>query len=236
MSASKRITAYQWVAIVVALAILATGVIGVAYDWATIRYGVLFAVGLACLVFGLFGDRITNIDLSIDKGAPSINITMDSELKPGVVAELNDTGLAGVAATYTFVHNQLADDEGSHKTKVLLQDQLIELVRRNAFNQPIDEAEVNRALTRGSPAERVLAYGFLLGYPDLATAERLEEGIARSKSGNEQYQALLVTQQRWANLSTQDQLRLGKAIEGADYLRDDPERKELAERIMGRKL
>ena len=228
--------AYRWVAIAIGVAILAAGVVGVAKDWATVRYGALLVVGLACLVFGLFGDRIRSVAVSVDKGVPSLDISMDRELQPSVVAELKDTGLAGVTATYTFVHNQLAEDPASHDTKVRLQDQLIDLVRLNAFNQPIDEVEVNRALTTGSPAERVLAYGYLLGDPELATADRLEEGIAHSKSGNEQYQALRVTQQRWANLSPQDQQRLTKAIEGASYLRDDSQRKSLAEQILGRKL
>lgn len=236
MSVSQQNKVFQWVAIAIAAAILAVGAIGVAKDWTTVRYSVLFVVGLVCLVFGLFGDRITNVVISMVKGVPSIDISMERELQPRVVADLKDTGLAGVAATYTFVHNQLAEDPESHATKVRLQDQLIDLVRSNAFNQPIDEAEVNRVLTTGSPAERALAYGYLLGNPDLATADRLEEGIARSKSGNEQYQALLVTQQRWATLSPQDQQRLREAIEGASHLRDETERKELAEQILGRKL
>jgi hypothetical protein len=220
-------TQMQWSVLIVGSAVLIAGVVGVARDWSTPGVTSTFITGGACLFLALLADKFRTVH--IKHGATEIDASLATE----TVNELNETGLFGVAATYSFVHNQLAEDRESRAVKIRLQDQLVDLMKVNAFAEPVDPARIDEVLRNGSPAERVLVFGRLRGDTTLATLPRLKAGLEASKSGNEQYQALLAADARWPALSPGERAELQRVIEGAPYLRDDRQRRVVAERLVG---
>jgi len=105
-------------------------------------------------------------------------------------------------------------------------------VNARAFAEPVDEAEVDRILTSGSPAARVLVFGLLQADPALATMDRLKGGILNSKSGNEQYQALVAVDKHWSAFTPEQQQQLKDWIQEAPYVSEDKDRRELAAKIL----
>jgi hypothetical protein len=105
-------------------------------------------------------------------------------------------------------------------------------VKKNAFNEKVDGAQVDQVLDSGSPAERVLVFGVLQARQDLATVDRLHHGISESQSGNEQYHALLATRMHWSNFPVADQKQLRAYIQAAPNIKDDPDRKKVADEIL----
>jgi hypothetical protein len=151
-----------------------------------------------------------------------------------VVKEIKATGLAGAAATYTFIHNQLAADPELGEVKVTLQDQVVGMVKANAFNDPVDVAEVDQVLASGSAAERVLVFGLLQADRTLVTTEALRRGILESKSGNEQYQAMLVVDRHWSTFTPAERRLLQDYVRTAPYVSEDDDRRRLAAEILAR--
>ena len=221
--------AIYWFAAAIGLAILVGGIIGAANDWPTPGLVIVFTAGVTCLLVALVADRLAMVDVAHDQDGRT---TVSFKLSPMVVDDINETGLPAAAAIYSFVHTQLADDPGSADVKVKLQDQVVKVVQQNAFNRPVGAAEIEQVLASGTQAERVLAFGLMQRDTTLATVPRLVQGIARSRSGNEQYHALLATKARWPALSTIERERLCGLIRAAPYLDDDDERRRLKAEIL----
>jgi hypothetical protein len=224
----------RWTAVGLAVVLFAAGMVGVGRGWAWQGLLVVFGAGLMCLLLALVAHRLIGVQVEHGNDGTKVAFVLDRAegLTPTVVRELQETGLTGVAATYAFVHNQLADDPGSTAVKIKLQDQLVAMVKANAFNEPIDANRVERALTTGSPAERVLAFGLLQSDPQLATVDLLRRGIEQSRSGNEQYHALLATLARWPTLPRPERDELRRSVREAPHIADDVERAERAERLL----
>ena len=219
-------TFQRWVVFACGAALLAVTAVGAARGWNSTGLWIPGILGLICLLLALIGDKITGIVFK--RGETTIQF----ELNTKVQADLKVTGLAGAAGIYAFVHNQLGNDRSSYDVKVKLQDQVVATVKTNAFSQPVDSHEVDKVLGSGSAAERVLVFGLLQADSDLATVERLHQGISKSKSGNEQYHALLATWEHWSNFSEAEQKQLREYVKTAKYINKDPDRKELADKIL----
>jgi hypothetical protein len=223
---SRRI--YRFVA-VLGLVVLAVGIIGAASGWPTPGLLIVAVAGVACLLVALVADRLATADVG---GHGNGRTTVRFELSPTVMADINETGLPAAAAIYSFLHTQLADDPGSLDVKVRLQGQVVSVVQQNAFNRPVGAAEIEQVLATGTQAERVLAFGLMQRDTTLATVPRLVQGIAFSKSGDEQYHALLATKARWPALSPVERSRLGDVITAAPYIDDDGDRRKLRDDIL----
>ena len=221
-------TIYRFVA-TLGLVVLVAGVIGAANEWPTPGLMIVFAAGVACLVVALVADRVAGVKVGFDGDGRT---TVHFELSPVLLDDINETGLPAAAAIYSFVHTQLADDPGSLDVKVKLQDEVVKVVQQNAFNRPVGAAEIEQVLATGTQAERVLAFGLMQRDTTLATVPRLVQGIAFSKSANEQYHALLATKARWPALTPAEQQRLADVIITAPYVDDDWDRRELKAEIL----
>ena len=169
--------------------------------------------------------------MTVKRGETTIGFTLDAKLDVKVREDVTVTGLTGAAGIYSFVHYQLADPKLS-SVKVQLQDQIVKMVREKSFSQHVDPKSVDEILNSGSPAVRVLVFGLLQADGGLATVERLHQGISNSKSGNEQYHALLATQMHWSKFSQADKGKLRGYVGAAPYINDDRDRKGLAKEIL----
>jgi hypothetical protein len=219
-------TLLRWAVFACGAALLAVTAVGATRGWNSTGLWILGILGVICLLMALIGDKITGIVFKRGK------TTIQFKLATKVQADLKVTGLAGAAGIYSFVHNQLGNDPSSYDVKVKLQDQVVATVKTNAFNQPVDSDEVDKVLGSGSAAERVLVFGLLQADRDLATVERLHQGISKSKSGNEQYHALRATSEHWSTFSEADQKQLREYVRTAPYINEDPDRKKLADKIL----
>lgn len=224
----------HWAVAGCGVALLAAGVVGAARSWASRGLMTIFAAGLICLLLALVAHRLEEVRVEHGSDGTKIGFTLSrmDDLSPAVVGELKETGLTGAAATYAFVHNQLADDPASTEVKVRLQDKLVALVKENAFAEPINAERVEQVLISGSPAERVLAFGLLQSDPQMATVDLLRKGIEQSRSGNEQYHALLATRARWPTLSGAERDQLRRSIREAPYIAEDLDRAEIARDLL----
>jgi hypothetical protein len=219
----------HWAVFGAGIALLAVAATGVARSWDGKGVGILTAAGLICLLLALVAHRLTGVTVDHGKEGTKIGFALATT----VVAEIKATGLAGAAATYSFIHHQLAADPGMSEVKIQLQDEVVRMVQANAFARPVDAAEVDRVLASGSAAERVLVFGLLQSDHSLITIERLRRGITRSRSGNEQYQALLATSSAWSGLTAEERDLLRADVRSAAHIAEDPDRAELAEQILG---
>jgi hypothetical protein len=220
----------HWAVFACGVALLAVGAVGAARGWTSTGLGFIFGVGLVCMLLALVAHRLTGV--KIDRGGGHTKIGF--ELNPTVLQEIKETGLAAAAGVYSFIHNQLAEDPDLNDVKVRLQDQVVQMVKEKAFNEPVKVAEVDEVLESGSAAERVLVFGLLQGDRDLATVARLEKGILHSKSGNEQYHALLAARAHWGAYSAAEQEQLRNYIRDAPFINDDPDRAAVAADLLGR--
>ena len=216
----------RWGVLICGVALLAVTAVGAARGWKSGGLEIIAPVGVVCLLLALIGDKIREIVFKYGKASVQL------KLNDVVESEVKVTGLAGMAGIYSFVHNQLGNDPVSYDVKVRLQDELVATVKENAFDRPVDAAEVDKVLTSGSAAERVLVFGLLQADRDLATVARLEQGISKSKSGNEQYHALLATQAHWGAFPKAEKEQLRGYIEKAPYINADKDRRELAQQIL----
>jgi hypothetical protein len=210
-----------------AVALLVVGVIGAAKEWPTAGVVVIFLVAVVLIIFTAVHPRLGTIDLGATKEGVSMKMTLDQK----VMDELERAGINAVAATYRFVHDQLADDPESKKAKIDLQDALVKVAQDNAFQHPVDAAEVKNLILTGSIAERVISFGLLTTHPQFATRDLLVQGVRDSASGNEQFHALKATAAAWNLMSAEDQAALLDAIEKAPYLTEDSDRRKIAEKI-----
>lgn len=209
------------------LGLVAALVAGVSADWSKTGLGLLLVGALLCFLVSLEGHRLAQI---------AFGKRVDIRLTQDLDAEVADTTFGNVAATYAFVHNQLGRDGRAQKLKIELQDRLVEIARENAFTSKVDAGAARKAITEGTPAERVLAFGLLVGDTSLATVDLLVHGLRNSRSGNEQYHALLATEAAWPKLNDGEKDTLRTAIRESSYIRGDPDRREVAERLLGEPL
>jgi hypothetical protein len=215
------------VTLLVLAALLVVGLVGAARDWNAVGLGFIFGALAVCFLVALTHERMGGYKLGFSGKGVQLDVTLEKEVR----SEIAQTGLAGLSATYAFVHNQLAEDKTSQGIKVKLQDQLVKIAQDNAFTKPLSAEEIEQAVKEGSPGERVLAFGLLTSNPDLATAEALLEGINHSKSGNEQYHAMKAAEKGWQRLAPADRKAIRDAIDRSPWIAGDPDRQETADSI-----
>lgn len=217
----------RWTILAVGVVVIAGGVWSVQGAWPWPGPGAILATGLACLLLAVTADRITSIKVDAKNKAVSIGLALAEDARK----EITQLGLPGLAATYAFVHHQLANDPASLDLKIRLQDQLVDIARANSLSEPVTAAEIATAITSGPPAKRVLAFGILEGNPHLATCDLLTQGISGSLSGNEQYHALLASEAAWPSLTPECRRALRKSIDTSAHIPQDSDRAAVAARI-----
>jgi len=147
----------RWAIFGCGAALFAAAVVGAWQEWASTGLWILVIAGGICLLIAFTADRLTGID--VDYAEKKIGVKLNALVR----GDLKVTGLSGAAGIYSFVHNQLGNDPHLSKVKIKLQDDVVKMVKDNAFSQPVDGKEVDRVLSSGSPAERVLVFGLLEG-------------------------------------------------------------------------
>lgn len=216
----------QIIAIAIGVALVIAAIAGLSASWPL--PGVFIVLGFAVLfvVVALESHRIGGVSAAPD-GTLELSFVQDLPTPPAT------SEFEKVAQTYAFVHNALGTEPDVRDVKVRLQDELVDLARTHSFATPVGPERIDQILASGSQAERVLVFGVLQGNLRLATRARLEEGILRSATANEQFHALRATEAAWDHLGPEDRAALTKAIEDAPHWRDDPDRVAVVERVLG---
>jgi hypothetical protein len=205
-----------------------TGIVGIVAAWATAAWLVLLGVCLACVLLFVVSPRMREGTVKISfKG-----ITLGTKLAPDVVAEVELSGFDAAAATYTFIHAQMADDPKTQRIKTTLQDELVAVAKRLAAEGKIKQDEIAAAIKDGIPAARPLAFGVLVVQPQWATVDLLVQGITTSRSGNEQYHALRAAIAAWKILTPDARKTLQEKTRTAPWIKDDNDRRKEAEKLL----
>lgn len=186
-------------------------------------------LGAFIVLMALFYDRVMTFGFS--HGTTSITAELSKVVGLVVAQELDETGIARRVDAYAFVHETLGTDRAYRDAKVKLQDTLVEDVRARSFAVLPDRDAVSK-LASGSPAERVLALGFLRGNATLVTIEALKSSICGSLSGNEQYHALVAARDSWAQFDAADRAALLEIVRTRPYADEDPDRDAVAAEIL----
>jgi hypothetical protein len=145
---------------------------------------------------------------------------------------LEETGLARDLETYSFVYRELTDPALLPVRKELL-DKVIARASGVAMSRKFDPHEVRALFTAGSPVMRVLVLGLMEGDPSLVDADVLRSAISDSRTGNEQYHGLKLLERVWCRLPSEKRTEFIGVIGSDRYIPLDPDRQQLATRIVG---
>lgn len=116
--------------------------------------------------------------------------------------------------------------------KAHLQDLLVERAAAAARREKFDASEVRTLFRNAAPTMRVLALGLMQGDPSLADGPTIVDAIANSRSANEQYQGLRLTEQCWPRLTPSFREAVRAAIEASPEIKTGESRRALAEKIL----
>jgi hypothetical protein len=186
--------------------------------------------GVVLLVLALFFHRLEEVKWQF--AGNTFRAKLAAVAGPDLVRELETAGLADDISAYTFIHETLGETEAYKAAKIRLQDTLVYKVKdAGLVNRPSKEEIMT--LLSGSPAERVLALGFVYSDPRLQTVEVLEGSILRPRSGNEQYHAMKIAKSRVSDFSSSDRSLLVEFVRDRPYQgRDTSNRDVLAQQII----
>jgi hypothetical protein len=150
---------------------------------------------------------------------------------PKAARILDRTDLAWYAQSYSFIHEELGA-EAYRAAKMHLQDLLVERAAAVARREKFDASEVRTLFRNAAPTMRVLALGLMQGDPSLADGPSIVDAIANSRSANEQYQGLRLTEECWPRLTSAYREAVRAAIEASPQIKTGSSRQALAEKIL----
>ena len=186
--------------------------------------------GALLLVTPLIVDRLEA--LTIGRGGVALRLTSQiAEVAPKSAGILEQNNLTTELETYAYVYSKL--EQPAHRdARVTLLDGILADVTATARSRKYDPAEVKLLFTDGTPVMRMLALALMEGDPRLLDHEALRSAVLGSRSGNEQYHGLLLAQANWSRLPAALRAELLWAMRHDAYIQQDPDRKEIADRIM----
>jgi hypothetical protein len=223
-----------WTAIVATagLAALAVAAYELTTDDAEAAAAALVPVGALLLLSPLLLPRFERLKVT----ASGVELTLVREIArhdaPVTAALIQQSGLAPHVDAYATAHDEL-DDDHYKAARIHLQDRIIARAAATARRQKFDAGEVRALFADGSPTIRVLILGLMEGDPSLADADTIASAIRDSRSGNEQYHALRLAQLRWLRLTEDERAQLAKVIGEDPFVRDDTDRRRVAEQLVG---
>jgi hypothetical protein len=144
---------------------------------------------------------------------------------------LQRTDLAGFADAYALIHEELRDPAYT-AARVHLQDLLVNRSAGVARREKFDDVEVRKLFRDGAPMMRVLALGLMRGDLALADGSTVLAAITDSRTGNEQYQGLLLALDLWRRLPAPDRRAVHAAVAGNPDIAADPDRRHAADRLL----
>jgi hypothetical protein len=181
---------------VAGLVLLAAAAIDLTVDDAGSQTMILVVAGVLLVVVPLVRDRLA----PVSPGTSGLRFELSREIADrgaGATARLIDhsaSGLAIAAETYGRVHatKVVGDDATARAIRARLTDDLVDEASASARVHKYDADEVRQLFRDGSPVVRVLVLGLMLGDSSLASVDTLRSAISESRSGNEQYQGLVL--------------------------------------------
>ncbi|MFI9643744.1 hypothetical protein ACIG87_27430 [Micromonospora sp. NPDC051925] len=188
----------------------------------------IIAAGALLFVSPLVVDRLSEVAIGLD--GVSLGLAADlAQIAPQAAQILGDSRLMSLADSYAIVREEFRGEE-NRAVRVVLQDLLVERAASLATYRKFDPSEVRRLFAEGAPVVRVLALGLMRGDPSLADAETIRAAITASRSGNEQFQGLLLAEAGWNRLSSADRSTLLAALDETQ-IKAGSDRSAIADRI-----
>jgi hypothetical protein len=186
--------------------------------------------GALLLVTPLIVDKLEA--LTIGTGGVALRLTSQiAEVAPKSAGILEQNNLTTELETYAYVYSKLSNP--AHRdARVELLDGILADVTATARSRKYDPAEVKLLFSEGTPVMRMLALALMEGDPRLLGHEALLSAVRSSRSGNEQYHGLLLAQANWSGLPAALRAELLFALRHDAYIQHDPDRREIADRIM----
>jgi len=225
----------KWLLGAVGLALLAAGTVRAILAGGQPGIITLIAAGGVLVLSPFVIDRLE----SVSAGTGTVEVRFSQQVielgAPRTGKVLAQTGLAALADSYAFAHQELPPDMFPD-ARVYLQDLLVNRSVGTAQARKLDAREVRTMLREGSPVMRVLAVGLMIGDTSLADGASVAGAIAASRSANEQYHGLCLARQCWPGLGKSDRQLIRAAVENAveeGAIPPDTDRRPLAEALLG---
>jgi hypothetical protein len=147
--------------------------------------------------------------------------------------ELED--LRSQADAIATPYERLRADKASSRARTAEMERHIATARAAARRGGHGRRDVAALFSSGSDGERIYALGLMQGKHSLTSSDAIVDGILRSRSAFEQYQALLLAQRAWKSLRRRDQQRVLEAInlemQSGGHIEQGSDRYELARAI-----
>jgi hypothetical protein len=132
-------------------------------------------------------------------------------------------------------YEQLRADKETGRERTAEMERQMARARADARRGGHDRGDVAALFSSGSDGERIYALGLMQGRHSLTSSDAIVDGILRSRSAFEQYQALLLAQRAWRSLKRQEQQRVLEAINAemqpGRHIQHGTDRYELARAI-----
>jgi len=186
-------------------------------------------IGTALVLAAAFFDRLTGLKI----GATSLEVTIRELGAPRAAQLLGRADISGMVSAYAFVRSELGTSSGTGPLKVLLQDRIVALASALAMQEKFRAAEVRKIFADGSPIVRMIALGLMRGDQSLADGATVVDAVTSSRTGNEQYQGLLLAEQTWRKLSAGERDAVLHAVDEDPRIAADSDRAIVAARLRG---
>jgi len=233
-------------AIILGVAVLGSGAVGVFVSTNSVGTAALIAAGLVLVAFGMFGSRIQSIEgaglkLQLQERAATLleaAVDADNAGRHEAAEQLRDqaeqllSAAKGVASQYERVRTlEPASAERTANLEALLQH------ARAMAELAAGPGDVDRLFRTGTEGNRISALAIIQAKPSLADVALINDAVATPRSAFEQYQALRAAEAAAARGLSEDNARslrttVGKALFGGDLGAVDSDRCRVAERVL----
>jgi hypothetical protein len=168
----------------------------------------LIAAGWILEETGYASDVLLQVGSTLLLVAPLLSIERQLSRVTDELADLRKR-TQGIALTY----EQLRVDETSGPSRSAKMTRVIREARAEARHGGHSKNEVAELFAKGSSGERITALGLMQGDIALTSVDAIVDGIQRSRSAFEQYEALKLAVEAWDTLSETNRGRVIAAVE-----------------------
>ncbi|MDI1462744.1 hypothetical protein QEZ54_17350 [Catellatospora sp. KI3] len=191
---------------------------------------VLVLAGMLLIIAPFVIDRLERVSVSGSGFEFGLSRDVAQQGAPKMAAIIDRSELARLAEAYGVLREALPDPTYTN-ARTYVQDVLLRRAATISEREKFDAGEIRALFANGTPVMRVMVLGLMAGDPSLADAASLAEGIARSATRTEQYEALRLAHRFWDRFTRPEQAMLRSAAQGTPMSKDS-RRHEMAAKIL----
>jgi|SRR5579875_1633310 len=219
-----------WLLGVAGLALLAAGVVRIIATATGAGLVTVVVAGGVLLVSPFIISRVERLSVSTSGLDLQLARDMADLGAPKAAQILDNTDLAKFAESYAFVHTEL-EDRQYYRTKVHLQDLLVERAAALSSSEKFDAKEVRKLFANSPPTMRVLVLGLMQGDCSLADGPTVLSAVSDPRSKNEQYQGLQLAKLCLRRLTNHDRAALKYIIDTDPGIKEGTSRRRVADEV-----